>query len=126
MITTLVIGAGGALGAMLRHGVNLAALAVFPTSFPLGILLINIAGSFVMGVLTGVFAHLWEPSQTVKLFLTVGVLGGFTTFSAFSLDAVLLWQRGEVAQASLYVLSSVVFSIGALVLGLWIVRVLSL
>ena len=126
MMLTLAIGAGGALGAMLRHGVNMAALAAFPVAFPLGIMLINIIGSFVMGVLTGVFAHFWEPGQTVKLFLTVGVLGGFTTFSSFSLDAVLLWQRGEVAQAALYVLSSVVFSIGALILGLWIVRVLSL
>ena len=125
MITTLAIGAGGALGAMLRHGVNMAVLAVFPVAFPLGILLINIAGSFVMGVLAGVFAHFWEPGQTMKLFLTVGVLGGFTTFSSFSLDAVLLWQRGEVAQAAFYVLSSVVFSILALVLGLWIVRVFS-
>lgn len=125
MLTVFAIAAGGATGAVLRHGMNMAALAAFPTSFPLGILLINITGSFLMGVLTGVFAHLWEPSQTVKLFLTVGVLGGFTTFSAFSLDTVLLWQRGEVAQAVLYVLSSVVFSIGALVLGLWIARVLS-
>jgi CrcB protein len=78
-----------------------------------------------MGVLTGVFALGNDPSQTMKVFLIVGVLGGFTTFSAFSLDSVMLWQRGEFALSLLYVLSTVVFSIGALVLGLWLVRVLS-
>lgn len=125
MINFLVIGAGGAMGAMLRHGFNMAVMAVLPSAFPLGILLINILGSFLMGMAAGVFAFFWEPGQSVKLFLTVGVLGGFTTFSSFSLDAVLLWQRGDVAQAAFYVLSSVVFSILALASGLWIVRILS-
>lgn len=125
MMTVLAIAAGGATGAVLRHGLNTAIMGLVHSGFPLGILVINILGSFLMGVLTGVFAHVAEPSQAVKAFLVVGVLGGFTTFSAFSLDAVMLWERGAVAQSLFYVLSSVLFSIGALVLGLWLVRVLS-
>jgi len=125
MLTVLAIAAGGAMGAVLRHGLNTAIMALIHPGFPLGILVINIVGSFLMGALTGVFAHVAEPSQTVKAFLIVGVLGGFTTFSAFSLDAIMLWERGAVAQSLFYVLSSVLLSIGALVLGLWLVRVLS-
>lgn len=124
-MSVLAIAAGGATGAVLRHGLNNAIMTLLHPGFPLGIILINIFGSFLMGVLTGVFANVIEPSQAVKAFLTVGVLGGFTTFSAFSLDAVMLWERGEVVQSLLYVFSSVLFSIGALVLGLFLVRVLS-
>ena len=125
MYPVLAIAAGGATGAVLRHGLNNVIMTLVHPGFPLGIVVINILGSFLMGALTGVFAHVTEPSQAAKAFLTVGVLGGFTTFSAFSLDAVMLWERGEVAQSIVYVLSSVLFSIGALVLGLWMVRVLS-
>ncbi len=125
MMTALAVAVGGAVGALLRHFMNGAVMALVPLSFPLGIVAINILGSFLMGVFTGVFALGNDPSQTLKAFLIVGVLGGFTTFSAFSLDSVMLWQRGEFALSLLYVLSTVVFSIGALVLGLWLVRVLS-
>ncbi|MBI2234234.1 MAG: fluoride efflux transporter CrcB [Micavibrio aeruginosavorus] len=125
MIQILAIAAGGATGAVLRHFFNSGVLAVTGATFPLGILAINVLGSLVMGLLAGFFAHVHEPSQALKLFLTVGVLGGFTTFSAFSLDAVLLWERGEILQSLAYVLCSVVFSIAALAAGLFLVRVLS-
>lgn len=125
MMQILAIAAGGATGAVLRHFLNTGILAVTGATFPLGILVINVLGSLVMGLLAGFFAHVHEPSQTLKVFLTVGVLGGFTTFSAFSLDAVLLWERGEVLQSLAYVLCSVVFSIAALAAGLFLIRVLS-
>lgn len=125
MINIVAIAAGGATGAVLRHFFNSGIIMATGAAFPLGILVINVLGSFLMGAMAGVFAHVYEPSQAMKLFLSVGVLGGFTTFSAFSLDAVLLWERGEIVQSLAYVLCSVVFSIVALVAGLFLVRVLS-
>lgn len=125
MQTIIAIAAGGALGAVLRHGLNAGILALSGMTFPLGILVINVLGSLLMGVLTGVFAHVYEPSQTMKAFLTVGILGGFTTFSAFSLDAVMLWERGAALQSLLYVTASVLLSVLALVAGLAMVRMLS-
>lgn len=125
MQTVLAIAAGGALGAVLRHFLNAGISILLGMMFPVGILLINILGSFGMGLLTGVFTHVYEPSQTMKAFLTVGILGGFTTFSAFSLDAVLLWERGAVVQSLLYVTASVLLSVLALVAGLALVRMLS-
>ncbi len=125
MINVLAIAAGGAVGAVMRHFVNTGIIAMTALSFPLGIMVVNVLGSFVMGLMTGIFAHFYDPSQAVKLFLTVGVLGGFTTFSAFSLDAVLLWERGEIWQSLAYVLCSVVFSVVALVAGLLLVRMVS-
>lgn len=125
MITIAAIAAGGAIGAVMRHFFNAGIIAATGVTFPLGILVINVLGSFLMGFMTGVFAHVYEPPQAMKLFLSVGVLGGFTTFSAFSLDTVLLWERGEIVQSLVYVLCSVLFSIAALVAGLYLVRVLS-
>ena len=95
--------------------------------FPWGTLLINIAGSTAMGLLAGWFAFKAGESwaQSTRLFLTTGVLGGFTTFSAFSLDAVLMWERGAMGAAAGYVLGSVVFALVGLYFGLWVVRTLS-
>jgi CrcB protein len=109
----------------MRHGVNNAVLMILPGGFPAGIIAVNILGSGLMGILAGVFTHFYDPSQTVKLFLTTGVLGGFTTFSAFSLDVVMLWERGQVMQAALYVCISVFLSVTALAAGLLLVRSLA-
>ena len=97
MIQTLLVFLGGGIGAAGRHGVNIAAAQLFGTGFPAGTMLINVAGSFVMGLAAAWFAFRagGELSQHARLFLTTGILGGFTTFSAFSLDAALLWERGE-------------------------------
>lgn len=122
MTMILSIAAGGALGAVMRHGAGVAALRLFGADFPWATMGVNIIGSFAMGVLIATFSHLWQPGADLKAFLTVGVLGGFTTFSAFSLDAVLLWERGQVLHASFYVGASVILSIAALATGLWIVR----
>lgn len=122
MGVTISIALGGALGATMRHLANLVALRAFGSSFPWGTMGINILGSFVMGVLVAVFAHYWQPSAEMKSFLTVGILGGFTTFSAFSLDAVMLWERGNLLAAAAYVGGSVILSLLALVAGLALVR----
>jgi fluoride exporter len=119
----LIVFLGGGLGAALRHGVNLLSARLFGSAFPWHTLIENVTGSLVMGVLAGYFAFKADPSsQHWRLFLTTGILGGYTTFSAFSLDSVLLYERGEMALAALYVLASVALSIGGLFAGLALVR----
>ena len=114
---------GGGIGSALRYGVGRAALALVGTGFPAGTLAVNVAGCLLLGVLAEWLA-LRDPGidASVKLFLTTGLLGGFTTFSAFALDAAALWQRGEGAVAGLYVLASVALSIAALFAGMALTR----
>jgi CrcB protein len=119
----LVVFLGAGIGGALRHGVNLAAARLFGFGFPLGTLIVNLAGSFMMGVLAGWFAFRMGIPQHMRLFLTTGVLGGFTTFSAFSLDAALLIERHAYWLAAAYIAGSVVASILALFAGLSIFRV---
>lgn len=119
----VILGAG--LGGGVRHGVNLAVARLAPTlGFPFATLLINVAGSFLMGVLAAAFALRGEASPSLRLFLTTGILGGFTTFSTFSLDAITLWQRGETGAAVLYVATSVGLGLAGLVAGLVLTRAL--
>lgn len=118
----LLVFLGGGLGAALRHGVNLASARLLGTGFPYATLIENVSGSLVMGVLAGYFAFKGDASQPMRLFLATGVLGGYTTFSAFSLDTALLWERGELALAALYVVGSVALSIAGLFAGLALVR----
>jgi fluoride exporter len=122
MQAALVVFLGAGLGGALRHGVNLFVAWMLGTGFPVATLAVNASGSLIMGLLAGYFAFKGDPGQMWRLFLTTGVLGGYTTFSTFSLDAVLLWQRGTYALAILYVFGSVTASIGALFCGLWVVR----
>ena len=118
----LIVFLGGGLGAALRHGINLAVARALGTAFPYGTLLINITGSFIMGLVAAYFAFRGDASQHWRLFLTTGILGGYTTFSAFSLDAALLYERGELGMAALYVIASVALSIVGLFAGLALVR----
>jgi fluoride exporter len=122
MQAALVVFLGAGLGGALRHGVNLCVAWLLGTGFPVGTLSINVSGSLIMGLLAGAFAWRGDPGQLWRLFLTTGVLGGYTTFSTFSLDTVLLWQRGTYGLAILYVVGSVTASIGGLFCGLWAVR----
>jgi CrcB protein len=122
MVVFLAVGLGGGLGALLRHYLNGAVTGLSGAGFPYGIMLINIIGSLVMGLLVGLFAHLGEIPQGWKVFLTTGLLGGFTTFSTFSLDSVLLLERGDYALAGIYIVGSVLISLAALMLALWGVR----
>jgi len=124
MIQTLLVFLGGGIGAAGRHGVNIAAARLLGVGFPWGTLIVNVVGSFAMGLLAAWFAFRAGGglSQHARLFLTTGILGGFTTFSAFSLDAALLWERGAIVAAASYVLVSVILSIGGLFAGLALVR----
>ncbi|MBB3343450.1 fluoride efflux transporter CrcB [Luteimonas sp. RC10] len=121
MIQLLLVFLGGGLGAALRHGVNMLALRA-GTTFPYGTLCINVVGSLLMGVVVAWFAARSGLSPSLRLFLMTGVLGGFTTFSAFSLEAALLYERGQPGLAAIYVLASVVLSIGGLFAGMALVR----
>ena len=118
----LIVFLGGGIGAALRHGVNVGAARLLGTAFPFGTLAVNVTGSLVMGLLAGYFAFRSGISQHWSLFFTTGILGGFTTFSAFSLDAAALYERGEPGLAALYVVLSVALSIAGLFAGLALVR----
>lgn len=118
--TLLTVAAGGAIGASLRYLAFVGAIRVFGPGFPIGTLVVNVLGSFLMGVVFVVIAK--KGGQELALFLMTGVLGGFTTFSAFSLDTFALFERGETGTAALYVLLSVGLSIAALVIGAFAAR----
>jgi CrcB protein len=118
----LIVFLGGGVGAALRHGVNLVTPRLLGTAFPYATIIENVSGSLIMGLLAAYFAFKGDASQHWRLFLTTGFLGGYTTFSAFSLDAALLYERGEVGLAATYVLASVLLSIGGLFAGLALVR----
>jgi fluoride exporter len=122
MFGYLLVFVGAGIGGALRHGVNLSTARTFGTGFPYGTLTVNVVGSLVMGVLAGYFAFRGEATQAWRLFLTTGILGGFTTFSSFSLDTALLYERGELGLTLLYVAVSFACSVGALFAGLWAVR----
>lgn len=118
MNPVIQVAIGGAMGAVARHGVNV--LGRRWTGFPVSTLAVNVIGSFLMGVLVVVLAH--KGGTRHAPLLMTGILGGFTTFSAFSLDAVALWERGQHGLAAGYVAASVGLSLAALVAGLWLAR----
>lgn len=113
---------GGGLGASLRHAINVGCARACGINFPYGTFVINITGSLVMGLIAGYLAFKGEASQPWRLFVMTGILGGYTTFSAFSLDAITLYERGEIGLAVFYVVGSVVLSIAGLIAGLSLVR----
>ena len=121
----LAIAAGGAFGAVARHFVSSQITHWLGSGFPWGILIVNVAGSFAMGVLVEASALVWSPSPELRAFLTVGLLGAFTTFSTFSLEVVLLYERGQMLLAAGYVASSVVLAVGGLFAGLALVRAIA-
>jgi fluoride exporter len=124
MRSFLLVFLGAGIGGSLRHAVNLGCARFCGVAFPWGTLTVNVLGSFIMGALVGWLAFKagegW--SQPLRLFLATGILGGFTTFSAFSLDAVLIWERGDAGAAAAYVAASVLLSVGGLIAGLALVR----
>lgn len=118
----LIVFLGGGLGAALRHGVNLVLARLIGTAFPYATLFVNVTGSLAMGLIAAYFAFKGEASQHWRLFFTTGILGGYTTFSAFSLDVALHYERGELALTALYIGLSVALSIAGLFAGLALVR----
>jgi len=121
MIGNLIsVALGGALGSVARYLIVLLAARGFGTAFPWGTLVVNVAGSFMMGVLVTLLSM--RGAAQVAPLMVAGFLGGFTTFSAFSLDAVALWERGATSSAVVYVAASVFVSLSALVAGVALVR----
>ena len=118
----LLVFIGGGLGAALRHGINLVSARTLGTEFPFSTLIINVTGSLLMGLIAGYLAFRGEAAQPWRLFVMTGILGGYTTFSAFSLDTAVLYERGEIGLAAFYVLGSVILSILGLFAGLAIIR----
>jgi CrcB protein len=118
MTHLLLVALGGAIGSVSRHLVGLWSLRQFGAGFPWGTLTVNIAGSFLIGFLAELIARRLDASAEMRLFLVTGFLGGFTTFSAFSLDVVALYERGAALVGAVYIAASVVVSLGAVFAGL--------
>jgi fluoride exporter len=123
MNSFLLVAAGGAIGASLRHGAGILSVRHLPATWPWATFSVNLLGGFAMGLVAGWFAlKAAEGGQDLRLFLATGVLGGFTTFSAFSLETMNMLRSGEAGKAFAYAALSVIFSVAALGLGLWIAR----
>jgi fluoride exporter len=120
----VAVAVGGSIGSVARYLVAIGSNKIFGMNFPWGILIINVTGSFLIGALVGLFATRSDLPQAVRIFLTVGICGGYTTFSTFSLDSYYLLERGELGAALLYMIGSVLLSIGALGGGLYLSRVI--
>ena len=121
MLNLLLVVVGGGIGAGIRHLTNMGALRLVGPNFPWGTMAINIVGSFAMGLFIAMLVRRGGSSE-LRLFVATGIFGGFTTFSAFSLDFATLWERGSALQALGYALASVIGAIIALFLGLWLAR----
>ena len=119
-LTLSQVAFGGAIGACLRYLTNVGALRLFGSGFPMGTLIVNVLGSFVMGVIVVMLAK--RGGNHLAPLLMTGILGGFTTFSAFSLDALTLWERGQQGLAFGYVAASVILSLAAIAAGLFVAR----
>lgn len=124
MNSIFAVAIGGAIGAASRHLFNQQMARLFGINFPWGTFGVNVIGSFVMGLAVGFFALRYEPSAEMRSFVTTGILGGFTTFSAFSLDAANMIERGQASLAVLYIGGSVALGLAGLFFGLWIARVM--
>jgi len=125
MYQLLLVVLGAALGSGLRHLTNVAAARLLGTSFPWGTFAVNVCGSFLMGLFIELLTRRFGASAELRLFVATGILGGYTTFSAFTLDFAVLAGRGGVLQAFAYVAASVLVSIAALFLGLWVAKFLA-
>ena len=118
----LVVFLGGGLGAGARHLTGLAALRLFGPGYPSGTLIVNVFGSLAMGIFIALLGRNIQATNELRLLIATGFLGGFTTFSAFSLDVAVMWERGATTAAFIYVLASVLLSLTAIFAGLWLVR----
>lgn len=122
MLNVILVALGGAAGSVVRYGTGLAATRLIGTGFPWGTFIVNIAGSFVIGLFVEAIARRFGASEPLRLLLVTGFLGGFTTFSSFSLDTMALIERGETPLALAYVAASVALSLLAVAAGLAAMR----
>jgi CrcB protein len=120
----MAVAVGGAIGSVARYLFGVGSGQLFGFNFPWGTLTINVTGSFLIGLFVGLFAAKWDLSQATRIFLTVGICGGYTTFSTFSLDAYYLIERGQTLASYAYMVASVALSLGALLAALRLVRAL--
>jgi fluoride exporter len=121
----LAVAIGGAVGSVLRYLVGIESGRLFGTEFPWGTLIINVSGSFLIGVFAALFATKWNAQPSAKVFLIVGICGGYTTFSTFALDVWYLIERGQLVASLAYILASVILSTVALIGALHLIRVLT-
>ena len=124
-LSYIIVFAGAGLGGAVRHCINGLVTDIYGSKFPFGIIAINISGSLLLGLLTGYFAFKGDASGNWRLFLTTGICGGYTTFSTFSQDTILLIDRGQPGTAALYVVLSVSLSLLAFFAALWLTRQMS-
>lgn len=122
MKLALIVAAGGAMGAVGRYYVGVAAAALMGIGYPWGTLTVNVLGSFTAGVLVEFMALVWHGTPELQALLIVGFLGGFTTFSAFSVETILMMERGDIGAAVIYALVTVALSVGAMAAGLHATR----
>lgn len=125
MIQALLVAVGGAIGSLLRYYVGQWALRLMGPAFPWGTLAVNVVGCFVIGVFAELIARKFNASVELRLLLITGFLGGFTTFSAFSLDAISLFERGEAVAGGIYIAASAGLSMAAVIAGLAVMRALA-
>lgn len=121
-VSVLLVALGGALGSVCRYLAGVGAGRLLGPDFPFGTMIVNIFGSFFMGLFIELLAVRFDGSESLRLFVAVGILGGFTTLSSFSLDSVVLFERGAIAAAAVYVGASIMLSLAALIAGLHLVR----
>ncbi|MDR6669865.1 fluoride efflux transporter CrcB [Rhizobium sp. 1399] len=124
MFQALLVAVGGAIGSLLRYYVGLGSLRLMGPGFPWGTLIVNVVGCFIIGVFAEMIMRRFNASVELRLLLITGFLGGFTTFSAFSLDAITLFERGDVFAGGIYIAASVGLSMVAVMAGLGLMRVL--
>ncbi len=124
MFQALLVAVGGAIGSLLRYYVGLGSLRLMGPGFPWGTLIVNVVGCFIIGVFAEMIMRRFNASVELRLLLITGFLGGFTTFSAFSLDAITLFERGDVFSGGIYIVASVGLSMAAVMAGLGLMRVL--
>ncbi|WP_026784577.1 fluoride efflux transporter CrcB [Pleomorphomonas koreensis] len=122
LVPILLVAVGGAFGSVCRYLVGVGASRLLGPDFPFGTMIVNIVGSFIMGAFIELLALRFDGSEGLRLFVAVGILGGFTTLSSFSLDTIVLFERGAIAATAVYVAGSIVLSLAALVAGLHLVR----
>ncbi|MGV1914218.1 fluoride efflux transporter CrcB [uncultured Agrobacterium sp.] len=124
MLNILLVAVGGAIGSVARYLVGLGATRLAGPNFPFGTLTVNIAGAFAIGLLVEMIARRFDASAEMRVFIVTGILGGFTTWSSFTLDTMVLFERGEIGLSALYLLASLLVSFAAVFAGLALGRAL--